>query len=326
MKAVLCTEFGSVDDLSISDIEARSFKDDEVRIRVRACGINFPDMLIVAGQHQMKPPLPFVPGGEVAGTVSAVGPGITDLAPGDSVVAVTYLGGLAECVNAPRSAVHPWPPGMPVEQAAAFTGVYATAYHALRQRAGLQAGETLLVLGAAGGVGLAAVQLGAALGARVIAAAGSAAKTAAALAQGADAAIDYAREDLRERVRFLTGGRGADVVCDPVGGDLFDRAMRCIAFNGRMLVIGFAGGRIPNVAANVALLKGISIVGVNYGRFAEEQSDQAIRNIDELGDMYARGLLRPHISKVFPMQEAAAALKSLKRREAIGKVVVRIGT
>ena len=324
MKAVQCTEFGSVDDLSISDIEPAPLKDGEVRIRVRACGINFPDMLIVSGQHQMKPPLPFVPGGEVAGNVSAVGPGVADLKPGDSVVAVTYLGGLAEYVNAPRGAVHPWPSGMPVEQAAAFNGVYATAYHALKQRAGLQAGETLLVLGAAGGVGLAAVQLGLAMGARVIAGAGSEVKTRFLRAGGAHDVVNYGADNLRDELRSLAGRRGVDVVCDPVGGNLFDQAARCMAWNGRLLVLGFASGLIPDFPVNLGLLKGASVVGVNYGRFVEEQPDDAAHNIRELLGMYADGQLDPHVSRVFPMSEAAAAMHCLKNREAIGKIVVTV--
>lgn len=326
MKAVLCSHFGPMDDLSVSDIEPPALDRDEVQIRVSACAINYPDMLIVAGKHQMKPPLPFIPGGEVAGTIAAVGPGVTDLSPGDRVMAVTYLGGLAEYVNAPRQAVHSWPAGMPSECAAAFTGVYATAYHALKQRGQLQAGQTLLVLGAAGGVGLAAVQLGVAMGARVIAAASTDEKTGVARAYGAKATINYADRDLKDEVRSLTEGRGADVICDPVGGDLFDAALRCIAWNGRMLVVGFAAGRIPSLSAHITLLKGISVVGVNYGRFVEEQPREAAGNISELLAMYNATLLKPHVSRVFPMAEAATALESFNSRQVVGKVVVDIGS
>ena len=324
MKAVLCTEPGPPESLRIGDIELPPPGTNEVRIRVGACSINFPDMLIVAGQHQVSPPVPFVPGGEVAGTVSDVGPGVSDLAAGDRVMAVTYLGGLAEFVNAPRQAVHRWPEGMPMESAAAFTGVYATAYHALKQRAELAAGQTLLVLGAAGGVGLAAVQLGRALGARVIAGAGGAEKAKVLRANGAHSVINYKARNLRDEIKALAGRRGVDVVCDPVGGDLFDQAARSMAWNGRLLVVGFASGRIPDFPVNLALLKGASIIGVNYGRFVEEQPDEAAGNIRELLGMYARKRLCPHVSRIFPITEVAAAMNRLKNREAIGKVVVTV--
>ena len=324
MKAVVCTKNGPPESLEIGEMESRPPRPDEVRIRVGACAINFPDMLIVAGQHQMSPPLPFVPGGEVAGTVSAVGSAVSDLAPGDKVIAITYLGGLAEYVNAARQAVHPWPENMPLERAAAFAGAYATSYHALKQRAALRAGETLLVLGAAGGVGLAAVQLGKAMGARVIAGAGNDEKAAVLRANAADAVINYNAASLRDEIRSLAGRRGVDVVCDPVGGDLFDQAARCLAWQGRLLVLGFASGRIPDFPVNLALLKGASVVGVNYGRFVEEQPDEAASNMRELFGLYAEQRVDPHVSRVFPMTETAAAMNCLKNREAIGKVVVTV--
>ena len=324
MKAVLCSRHGPPESLTIGNTEIPPPGPEEVRIRVGACAINFPDMLIVAGRHQMSPPFPFIPGGEVAGTVSEPGSDVSDLASGDRVIAITYLGGLAEFVNAPRNAVHPWPEGMPLEIAAGFTGAYATAYHALKQRAELRAGQTLLVLGAAGGIGLAAVQLGKAMGARVIAGAGSEKKAGFLRAGAADAVIDYTSANLREAVRAVAGRRGVDVVCDPVGGDLFDQAARLMASNGRLLVIGFASGRIPDFPVNLALLKGASVVGVNYGRFAEEEPIATANNIRELLEMYANGKLEPQVSGIYPMRETAAAMNCLINREAIGKVVVTV--
>jgi NADPH2:quinone reductase len=216
------------------------------------------------------------------------------------------------------------PAGMPLAVAAGFSGVYGTSYHALKQRAALRPGENLLVLGASGGVGLAAVQIGAAMGARVIAAAGSAGKAEFLRAQGAAAVIDYGAADLRDEVRRLTGGRGADVIYDPVGGDLFDQAVRCINWNGRILVVGFASGRIPELPVNLALLKGMSVVGVFYGRFFQQQRDEAVANLGELRAMYDRGELRPHVHATFPLDEVAAAMDCVARRQVMGKVVVTI--
>ena len=324
MKAVLCTEHGPPESLTVGVAKVPPLGPKEVRIKVGACAINFPDMLIVAGRHQMSPPLPFIPGGEVAGTVAEVGSEVAGLACGDRVIAITYLGGLAEFVNAPGIAVHPWPDDMPLEIAAGFCGAYATAWHALKQRAELRAGQTLLVLGAAGGIGLAAVQLGKAMGAQVIAGAGSDGKAAFLRAGTADAVINYTAADLREEIRAIAGRRGVDVVCDPVGGDLFDQAVRCMAWGGRLVVVGFASGRIPEFAVNLALLKGTSVVGVNYARFVEEQPDEAANNIRELFDMYADNRLDPHAARVFPMTETARAMNCLKNRDAIGKLVVTI--
>ena len=324
LKAVLCREHGPPESLTIGTTEVPSLRSTDVQIKVGACAINFPDMLIVAGRHQMSPPLPFIPGGEVAGTVAAVGSDVSDLACGDRVMAITYLGGLADFVNAPRSAVHPWPEEMPLEVAAGFAGAYATALHALKQRAELRAGQTLLVLGAAGGIGLAAVQLGKAMGARVIAGAGSDEKAAFLRANAADAVINYTTADLREEIRAIAGRMGVDVVCDPVGGDLFDQAVRCMAWGGRLVVIGFASGRIPDFAVNLALLKGTSVVGVNYARFVEEQPDEAANNIRELFDLYADNRLDPHVARAFPITETARAMNCLNNRDAIGKVVVTL--
>lgn len=322
MKAVVCEKLGPPEDLVVRDVEPAPLRAAQVQIRVAACSINFPDILMIAGQYQERPELPFIPGGEVSGTVSALGSGVDGLAPGDGVMAVTYRGGLAEMVNADSASVHRIPAGMSRTAAAGFSGVYCTSYHALRQRGQLQAGENLVVLGAAGGVGLAAVQIGAAMGARVIAAVSSDEKAQVALDGGARHAINHSSADLRGEIYRLTGGRGADVICDPVGGDLFDTAARCVAWNGRILVVGFAAGRIPRYPVNLALLKGASVVGVFYGRFEKEQPEDAARNMCELIDLYSAGKLRPYVSQTFPLKETAEAMSRVKERKATGKVVV----
>lgn len=324
MRAVLCEQLGSPDDLVVRDIEPADLLARQVQIRVAGCSINFPDILMIAGQYQERPELPFVPGGEVSGRVTAVGGEVDDIAVGDEVMAVTYRGGLAELVNADRASVHPIPAGMSKVAAAGFTGVYCTSYHALRQRAQLETGETLLVLGAGGGVGLAAVQIGAAMGACVIAAVSSEEKAQVALEGGAHHAINYSSADLREEIYRLTEGRGADVICDPVGGDLFDTVSRCVAWNGRILVVGFAAGRIPRYPVNLALLKGASVVGVFYGRFEKEQPGDAATNMRELLGLYSAGKLKPYVSQTYPLERAGEAMNRLKERTAIGKVVVTI--
>ena len=326
MKAIVCTQLGSPEALQLQDVELPPPGPREVRIRTHACGINFPDLLLVKGEYQDRPPLPFIPGGEVAGTVTDVGAEVTGFRPGDQVMAVTMLGGLAEAVNARVENVMPLPAGLSMQAAAGFTAVYGTSYHALKQRANLKAGETLLVLGAAGGVGLAAVQIGLAMGARVIAAAGSDAKLDFLKAQGAHEAINYRSQDLRESVKAMTGGKGADVIYDPLGGDLFDQTPRCIAWNGRILVVGFAAGRIPQLPVNLLLLKGASAVGVYYGRFLKEEPAEAARNHHELVALVGQGRLNPHVHQVFPLARAAEALNVVKNREVIGKVIVECAT
>lgn len=297
----------------------------QVRIRVHACGINFPDLLLVEGKYQDKPPLPFIPGGEVSGVIDQVGPDAGSLHPGDEVMATTFLGGLAEYVVAAATDVEARPPRLSPTAAAAFPGAYGTACHALVQRAQLRPGETLLVLGAAGGTGLAAVQLGRALGARVLAAAGSDEKLAFLTAQGADEVINYRTADLREAVRGLTAGQGADVIFDPVGGTLFDQASRCMNWNGRLLVVGFASGTIPRFPTNLALLKGYAVVGVYYGRFRKEQPALAAANAQALRALVDAGKITPAIHHVFPLEESAAALACLQDRSVMGKVVVTVG-
>ena len=322
MKAIVCTALGSPESLELRDVQLPPPGPREVRIRTQACGINFPDLLLVKGEYQDRPPLPFIPGGEVAGTVAEAGTGVTEYRPGDRVMAVTMLGGLAEFVNAKVENVMPLPAGMSMQAAAGFTAVYGTSYHALKQRANLKAGENLLVLGAAGGVGLAAVQIGLLMGARVIAAAGSDAKLDFLRQSGVHDLINYRSQDLREAVKTLTGGKGADVIYDPLGGDGFDQLPRCVAWNGRLLVVGFAAGRIPQLPMNLLLLKGASAVGVYYGRFLKEEPGEAERNHRELTTLAEQGKLRPHVHEVFPLEQAALALNAVKNREVIGKVIV----
>lgn len=310
--------------LTIEELPSPPLGDDQVRIRVLACGINFPDVLMVAGKYQAQPPMPFTPGAECCGEIVEVGSRCRHLHAGQRVMAVTGSGALAEEVCVPEAAAVPISAAVAVESAAGFLLAYGTAYHALKQRARLAPGESLLVIGAAGGVGLAAVQLGKLLGARVIAAASSDAKLELARRNGADDVINYAEHGLRDAVRERTGGRGVDVIFDPVGGALFDDCLRSIAWNGRILVIGFAGGSIQDVPANLPLLKGSSVVGVFWGRFAANEPEQNRQNTEELIEWLVAGRIRPHVAEVFPLAKAATALERLASRHATGKVIVRI--
>jgi len=324
MKAVICERFGPPEALRLAEIEIAPPRPGEVQVRVEACGINFPDLLIIAGKYQEQPPLPFVPCGEVAGRIAAVGEGVDGFSVGDPVMAITYTGGLAEFVNARVGQVYHRPAVMPARIAAGFPGIFGTSFHALKQRAALQPGETLLVLGAAGGVGHAAVQLGADMGARVIAAAGSDSKLEVLRSRGAHEVINYRSTDLRERVKALTDGKGADVIYDPVGGDLFDQAMRCINWNGRLLVVGFASGTIPRLPVNLALLKGAAVIGVFFSRFEQEQPVMARNNMAELCSLYEAGRIAPHVDRSYPLEQYADALNALNGRNVIGKIVVEI--
>jgi NADPH2:quinone reductase len=294
----------------------------QVLVETRAIGCNFPDILMVQGKYQVKPPLPFSPGHELAGVVRAVGPDAGRLRPGDRVIAMLDWGAYAERVVADARRAFPIPAAMPFEEAAAFGIVYHTAYCGLVRRAALQAGEWLLVHGAAGGVGLAAVQLGHALGARVIATAGTPAKLEIARRAGAEVLIDYRAEDWVERVRAVTGGEGADVIYDPVGGDVFEGSLKCIAFEGRLLVIGFAGGRIPSVAVNRVLLKNYSVVGVHWGLYQRRGSPLVATWMDALLALWQRGQLRPEIYRTYRLPDAAEALRALAARESHGKVLL----
>ncbi len=324
MRALICKEYGPPEALVLDELPSPPLGPKDVRIRVRACGVNFPDVLIIQNKYQIKPPLPFAPGGEVAGEIMEVGTAVRRLSPGDKVMALTGYGGFAEEVVVDENRVLPMPSGMDFITAAGFTMVYGTTYHALVQRAALRPEETLVVLGAAGGVGLAAVELGKVFGARVIACASSEEKLQTARDHGADELVDYRREDLKERIKALTDGKGADVCFDPVGGDAFDAMARSMNWNGRLLVVGFASGRIPQLPVNLPLLKGYQVVGVFWGAFVTREPETNRRNFAHLFELYASGRIRPHVSHTYPLEQAAKALTDLAQRQAIGKLVVTI--
>ena len=322
MRAVQCVQWGAPEELVLADVPTPEPQTAEVRVRVAAAGVNFPDALIVQKKYQVQPPLPFIPGTEVAGTIDKVGADVRNIAVGDRVIAFVGIGAFAEYVCAPAALVAPIPPGIDDKVAAAFTLTYATSHHALIDRGQLKAGETLLVLGAGGGVGLAAVEIGKVIGARVLAAASSADKLAAARARGADQLIDYSAQDLRDAVKAATDGIGADVVYDPVGGPLTEAAVRSLAWRGRLLVVGFAQGQIPQIPANWLLIKGTSAVGVFWGDFAKREPEANARMLGELFGWLAAGKLRPHVSRTYPLDEVPKALRALLDRTAVGKLVV----
>ena len=322
MKAVLCKAFGPAETLVLEEVANLEPKKTEVVLDVHAAGVNFPDSLIIEGKYQFKPPFPFSPGGEAAGVISAVGEKVSQFKVGDRVMALTGWGSFAEQVAVPAYNVLPMPPSMDFTTAAAFSMTYGTSMHALKQRGNLQAGETLLVLGASGGVGLAAVEIGKAMGATVIAAASSADKLAVAKAAGADHLINYSEQNLKDELKTLTKGQGVDVIYDPVGGPLFEEAFRSIAWNGRMLVIGFASGEIPALPANLPLLKGAALIGVFWGAFAQRQPQDNVANFQQLFAWYGEGKLKPLVSQTFPLEKAGDAIDTLAKRKAVGKVVV----
>jgi NADPH2:quinone reductase len=322
MKAVLAKAYAPVEQLVVEEITPPHPGPGEVVIAVRACGVNFFDALIVQGKYQTKPPLPFSPGGEVAGVVTEVGEGVSTLTPGTRVLAFTGYGGYAEQVATNASNVVALPPQMDFVIAAAFPITYATSYHALKDRGQLQPGETLLVLGASGGVGLAAVELGKLMGARVIACASSEEKLAVCREHGADALINYMSSDLRERVRELTDNKGVDVVYDPVGGAYAEPAVRSLAFGGRYLVIGFASGEIPKIPLNLLLLKVSSLVGVFWGAFAKARPARNAANLAELLGWCVEGRLKPHVSKTYSLASYREALDAVMSRKVLGKAVI----
>ena len=324
MKAMLCKAFGPAETLVLEEVASPEAKKTEVLLEVHAAGVNFPDTLIIEGKYQFKPPFPFSPGGEAAGVVKALGEKVGHLKVGDRVMALTGWGSFAEEVAVPGYNVMPIPASMDFATAAAFGMTYGTSMHALKQRANLQPGETLLVLGASGGVGLAAVEIGKAMGAKVIAAASSAEKLEVAKAAGADELINYSDSNLKDEVKRLTNGQGADVIYDPVGGDLFDLAIRSIAWNGRLLVVGFASGRIPELPVNLTLLKGAAVVGVFWGAFAQRQPADNAANFQQLFAWHDEGKLKPLVSQTFPLAQAGEAIDTLGQRKAVGKVVVQV--
>ena len=323
MKAMLCEKFGPPEDLVLKEVADLIPLAGQVRIATEACGVNFPDTLIIENKYQFKPDLPFAPGGEVTGIVDAVGDGVSQDLLGQPVMCMTLSGGFAEQTLCKAEDLIARPSSMPSTVAAGFTMTYGTSMHALKQRAQLQPRETLLVLGAGGGVGLAAVEIGKQMNATVIAAASSAEKLNAAKNAGADHLIDYSQQDLRSALKEIVGKKGVDVVYDPVGGDMFEAALRSTAWGGRVLVVGFASGDIPKVPVNLALLKGCSIVGVFWGAFRLNYTKEDNENFEQLFAWYEDGKLKPYASKIYALEAAAQALNDLKNRKAVGKIVLK---
>lgn len=331
MKAIVSKTVGGPDTLVFADVAEPEPGSGEVRLRIRACGVNYPDALVIEDKYQFKPERPFSPGGEVAGEIDAIGDAVQGYAVGDKVIALVGSGGMAEKVVTAAAKCLPMPDGMPFDEAAAFIFTYGTSYHALKQRAALQPGQSLLVLGAAGGVGLAAVELGAAMGARVIAAASSQEKVDLAMQHGATSGVVYptgaldkaASKALAAEFKAAAGKAGADVIYDAVGGDYAEAALRAIAWKGRFLVVGFPAG-IPSIPLNLALLKGCQIVGVFWGSFTEREPEVNQQNGRELVEMYGAGKIRPYVSARYPLTEAGRAISDLAERRAMGKVVVTI--
>lgn len=322
MQGWLCETLDGVDALQWRETPTPQPQAGEVRVAIHAASLNFPDLLVVEGKYQMRPPLPFVPGSEFSGRVDAVGPGVETPRVGDAVAVIGSHGGFATHALVEASRVIPLPPGFALDDAAAFAFTYGTAHHALVDRGQLRAGETVLVLGAAGGVGTAAVQVAKAAGARVIAAASTADKCALCREIGADETIDYSREDLRERLKALTGSRGLDVVYDPVGGALAEPALRSVGWRGRYLVIGFAGGTIPALPWNLPLLKGSAIVGVFWGEFVRREPQAFAMAMRELAQWYAQGKVKPVIDQRLPMSALRDAYARMASRQVRGKLLL----
>lgn len=324
MRALICNEYGPPESLVLDEMPDPVAGPGQAVIDVRACAVNFPDVLIIKGEYQFKPPMPFSPGAEVAGVVSEIGQGVEGLELGDKVIASPGFGGLAEKVAVRADSCIPVPEGIDLMHASAFMYAYGTSQHALVDRANLQAGESLVVLGAAGGVGLAAVELGALLGADVIAAASTDEKLELCRQYGASHTINYAEEDLKQRIRDLTGNSGADVIYDAVGGEYSEPALRAIAWKGRFLVVGFAAGEIPKIPLNLLLLKGCEAVGVFWGSFVAREPARHLANVEQLMAWWRDGKLRPHVSETFPLERAGEAIRLLADRKALGKVVVTL--
>jgi NADPH2:quinone reductase len=324
MKAVLCQAYGPPESLVLAEVEPLKPGPGQVVIGVKACGVNFPDTLIIEGKYQFKPALPFSPGGEVAGVVKEIGEGVEQIKVGDPIIAFTGWGGFAEEVLADAKTVIPIPESMDFVTASAFVMAYGTSHYSLKDRAKLQPGETLLVLGAAGGVGLAAVELGKVMGAHVIAAASSDEKLAICREHGADECINYTNENLKERIKNLTAGKGVNVIFDPIGGNYSEVALRGIAWEGRHLVIGFAAGDIPRIPLNLSLLKGCSIVGVFWGSFLTRDPQHGQEHLQELMTWFLEGKLHPRISATYSLDRAADALNDMLMRKITGKAVLLV--
>ena len=324
MKAVVCSSYGPPENLKLEEIDEPELDDHQALVEIFAASLNFPDGLQIQGKYQFQPPMPFIPGSEVAGIIKKLGSGLQGFNIGDRVMATPGIGGLAELAAVKSESLRKIPDNMDFKTAASFAMVYTTSYYALKQRAKLKSGETLLVLGSSGGVGLTAVELGKLMGARVIAAASSNEKLEFVKQLNPDFLINYNECDLKETVKDLTDGKGADVIYDPVGGDLFDQCCRCINWNGRLLVVGFTSGRIPSYKANLALLKGSSMVGVFLGRFRKEEPATYEQNFRELLDMYHEEKLNPIVTKSFPLEKYADAFNIFTKRKVMGKVTLEI--
>lgn len=332
MKAVLCKEHGLPDTLVIEDVASPEPGEGQVLLEIHAAAVNFPDVLIIQNLYQFKPDLPFSPGGEVSGRVAKVGAGVKKVKVGDRVIGSCGWGGFAEEIVLDEAKLLPIPDSMDFVTASAFLMTYGTSHHALKNRAEIKPGETLLVLGAAGGVGLAAVELGKAMGARVIAAASTEEKVATAKEHGADDGFVYPtgkldraqQKEMSAKIKELTGGKGADVIYDPVGGDYAEPALRAIAWKGRYLVVGFAAGDIPKIPLNLALLKGCQIVGVFWGAFTGLERAAHEENLAELMAMFAAGTIKPYVSKTYPLEDASSALNDMAARRVQGKVVLTV--
>ncbi len=324
MRAVLCNSYGPPENLTLEEVDDPIVGDGQVLIDIYAAGLNFPDTLQIQGKYQFQPPFPFTPGSEIGGIITEVGPGVDELEVGDRVMAMIGVGALAEKVVAYAPQVLKIPDSMDMASAAGFMMIYGTSYYALKQRGKLQPGETLLVTGASGGVGYATIQLGKALGARVIGAASTDEKLEVAKQAGADEVINYGDGELKNKVKALTGGCGADVIYDPVGGDIFDQCARCINWEGRLLVIGFASGVIPKYPTNLALLKGCDLVGVFWGDFTRREPDVNAQNNKELFQLFEEKKISPLISQTFPLEGYADALNVFVNRKAVGKIVVQV--
>ncbi|MCH1518558.1 MAG: NADPH:quinone oxidoreductase family protein [Flavobacteriaceae bacterium] len=322
MKAIVCEKYGPPSELVLKELPNLSPGEKEVVIQVKACSLNFPDTLIIQGKYQYKPELPFTPGSDIAGIVSSVGSAVKHLSVGDEVFGFVANGGFAEEVVAPARNVFPKPPKMDNAVGASFLMAYGTSYHALKNRSQLKDGEALVVLGASGGVGLAAVELGKRMGARVIACASTNEKLALCKTYGADEGINYSKEDLKKRIKELTDGKGADVIYDPIGDKFSEPALRAIAWEGRFLVVGFAAGEIPKIPLNLALLKGCQIVGVFWGSWAMQFPNDNMQNTMELMQWHAQGKLKPHIHAIYPLAKAHKAMEEMMDRKVRGKIVI----
>ena len=322
MKAIVCNKFGTPDTLKYQEIETPNPKEGELLIKVKACSVNFPDTLIIQGKYQFRPVFPFSPGSDVAGIVEKVGENVQHFTVGDAIVGFIPFGGFAEKAIVNAKDCFPKPKGMSTVNASAFLLAYGTSYHALKDRANLQKGETILILGASGGVGLTALEISKLMGATVIAAASSEEKLALCKQFGADEVINYTEENLKDRVKELTNGKGVDVIYDPVGGHFSEQALRAIAWKGRHLVVGFANGEIPKIPINLTLLKGASIVGVFWGAFAQKEPKKSLENIQQLLTWFVKGAVKPHIDKTYSLENAPKALEEMMQRKTKGKIVI----